>query len=157
MKPVAHIGLVILRDPEDPTEPELIETLIDADEISLFQHALDTEAPDPISALHEARARFRAEAEAFGDLVEAMVTRPFAPPKLLQHAADWFKSRIRYEWYSEVERRAAQSIAALALSLYSRDPERSVFWLETPAAAVRVQVFVGTPTEQLAERVRVSA
>jgi hypothetical protein len=121
--------------------PILIDQISDEREIQVFEEALASGAPHPLTVLRNHREKEALEDEEFGRYVEDLLCQPFLKPEIQRHGVEWLKSRIKIEQFREQERRAAASIAEYAFQLYLEDPDQQDYLLAGPNAQVRIRIF----------------
>jgi hypothetical protein len=136
---IGTVALIIdLRDDETPV---ILETLSDDAEIATLEAALGAGEQDPLTIVHQMRARQQREDDEFGNYVEELLSQPFVRPEIQEHGIQWLKSKIRIEDFQKKEADATKVIAEYALKVYRDNPAAKDFFLAGPAAKVRIRVF----------------
>ena len=138
----ATAGTVALLVTYKGQEPCLVETLSDGQEIELIEVALQRGVSNPVPMLKELREQREYEDEKFADYVEGILSQPFLKPEVREQAMEWFKSRMKIEFYQKNEFEATQVIAQYALGLFKENPKRTDFILAGPKAQVDVRIYL---------------
>lgn len=135
----ATVALVVKFENQDP---QLLETLSDDREITVFESAVESGEQDPLTRLVEHRQAQAREDEEFGNYVEELLSQPFLKPEVQEHAVQWLKSKNRIEQFQKSEADAAKIIADYAYKIFRDAPSKTDFMLVGMTAQVRIRVFV---------------
>ncbi|MFN7683888.1 MAG: hypothetical protein ACK5QT_00555 [Oligoflexia bacterium] len=140
---VVRSGTVVLLLAAQPGKPpRVLESLSDEREVAFVEAVLQEGHPDPVWALRHRRTTQAREEEDLADYIEGLVSEPHCKIEILEHASQWFQSRLQLERFQNAESRARDIIVEYALKIYQEDPSRVDFVLSAPTAEVRVRIHL---------------
>ncbi|MEO5971409.1 MAG: hypothetical protein ABIQ95_15905 [Bdellovibrionia bacterium] len=134
----SNIALIVSLQ-QDP--PVLIDTLTSDVEINFLEASLQKGEPDPLAEIYRYRSHVEKQESEFGDYVEELLSKPFLEVLMQRQAVQWLRSKIKMEQFQKQEQFAAKLISDYAYKLFTTEPARNDFFIESTHFRVRVRIF----------------
>jgi hypothetical protein len=124
-----------------PSLLPILETLVDPSEIQLLESSFRAQAQDPLQEVYRYRAYLEQQDEAFGEEVEALLSRPFIQPQVRAQGLRWLRAKMKIDQFQKKEQEAARVIAEYAYRIFEKNPQQVQFQIQSKHLSVDVKIF----------------